>query len=104
MMINNGAIISLTEKISMIVKETTEDFILETIEPYCSEVAEIKISKEELKRIILKNYGKPKPNTDVLDKIKAIITKWQIDTWTDNLSHECMCEIADIVAESEDKE
>ena len=74
-MINNGAIISLTEQISMIAKETTEDFIIETIEPYCSGVAEIKISKEELKRIILKNYSKPKTVivNDVLDKISAEI-------------------------------
>lgn len=41
---------------------------------------------------------------EILEKIKAVVTKWQTDTWTDNLSHECMCEIADIVAESEDKE
>lgn len=37
----------------------------------------------------------------VLDKIRAVAIKWQTDTWTDNLSHECMCEIADILAESE---
>ena len=41
---------------------------------------------------------------NMLDKIRAIAIKWQTDTWTDNLSHECMCEIADIVAEREDKE
>lgn len=34
-------------------------------------------------------------------KIQAIVVEWQADTWTDNLSYECMCKIADIVAESE---
>lgn len=69
MMINNGVqIVSLTEKISLMVKETVEDFIIETIEPYCSELAEIKISKEELKNVILKNYDTPK--ADVLNEIR----------------------------------
>ena len=43
----------------------------------------------------------PQPKTDVLNKIRAVAIKWETDTWTDNLSYECMCEIADILAESE---
>ena len=51
----------------------------------------------------------PKPKTDVLDKIRAVVIRWQTDTWTDNLSHECMRKIADILPvkirnESEEKE
>ena len=51
----------------------------------------------------------PKPKTDVLDKIRAVVIRWQTDTWTDNLSYECMCKIADILPvkirnESEEQE
>ena len=43
------------------------------------------------------------PKTDVLDKIRAIVIKWQNDTWwTDNVSYECMQKIADLIAESEE--
>jgi hypothetical protein len=38
----------------------------------------------------------------MFEKIKAVVIKWQADTWTDNLSYECMQKIADIVAESEE--
>lgn len=37
-----------------------------------------------------------------LNKIKTVVDKWKSDTWTDNLSYECMSEIADILAESEE--
>lgn len=42
----------------------------------------------------------------VLDKIRAIVDEWQLDTWTDNLSYECMVKIAELVEsqENEDKE
>ena len=40
----------------------------------------------------------------VLDKIREIVDEWKADTWTDNLSYECMLKIADLLAESEDKE
>ena len=33
----------------------------------------------------------------VLDKIKPIVAKWKMDTWTDNLSYECMAKIAELV-------
>ena len=49
-------------------------------------------------------------NTDcltcVLDKIREIVDEWQSDSWTDNLSYECMIKIAEIIdkyrGESED--
>ena len=34
---------------------------------------------------------------DVLDNIKAIVSGWKTDTWTDNASYECMVKIAEIV-------
>lgn len=41
----------------------------------------------------------------ILDKIRAIVDEWQSDTWTDNLSYECMIKITELVKpqESEDK-
>ncbi len=39
-----------------------------------------------------------------INKIKTIVTEWEADTWTDNLSYECMIKIASVLAESEDKE
>lgn len=41
---------------------------------------------------------------NAINKIKEIVDEWQSDTWTDNISHECMSKIADVLAESEDKE
>lgn len=40
----------------------------------------------------------------VLDKIREIVDEWKADTWTDNLSYDCMRKIADLVAESGDEE
>lgn len=42
---------------------------------------------------------------DAINKIREIVDEWQSDTWTDNLSYECMVKIADLVEpqESEDK-
>jgi len=41
----------------------------------------------------------------VINKIREIVDEWQSDTWTDNLSYECMVKIAELVEpqESEDK-
>ena len=33
------------------------------------------------------------------NKIKAIVDKWKTDTWTDNLSYECMQKIAYLIAD-----
>lgn len=32
-----------------------------------------------------------------LDKIEQIIADWKADTWTDNKSYECMCQIAEVI-------
>lgn len=54
--------------------ETYEDFVYDTILPYCEEVTQLKINKEELKRILLLGIQKDKElNNDVLDKIRAEI-------------------------------
>lgn len=40
----------------------------------------------------------------VLDKIRAIIDEWKSDTWTDNISYECMVKIAELVKPQESEE
>lgn len=40
--------------------ETYEDFIYETILPYCKEVTQLKLNKEELKRLLLLGIQKDK--------------------------------------------
>ena len=39
-----------------------------------------------------------------MNKIKSIVSEWKTDTWTDNVSYECMIKIADVLTESEDKQ
>ena len=70
------------------------------------------ISEAEIKAMTKEqNYmrGYKDGKSDVLNKIRAVVIRWQTDTWTDNLSHECMRKIADILPvkirnESEEKE
>lgn len=40
---------------------------------------------------------------DILDKIRKIVDEWQSDSWTDNLSYECMIKIAELVEPQERK-
>lgn len=37
----------------------------------------------------------------ILDKIRAIVDDWKADTWTDNISYECMVKIAELVEPQE---
>lgn len=48
--------------------------------------------------------GKDHQLKNVINKIKEIVDEWQSDTWTDNLSYECMVKVAELVEpqESED--
>ena len=63
---------------------------------------------EEAKRVAIDVMRKYQKQERVLDKIREIVDEWQSDSWTDNLSYECMIKIAEILdkykAESEDKE
>jgi len=45
-----------------------------------------------------------KASAAVMNKIKSIVAEWKADTWTDNVSYDCMSKIADVLAESEDGE
>lgn len=44
------------------------------------------------------------PQEPAIDKIKSIVAEWKKDTWTDNLSYECMIKIAEIIDKSESEE
>ena len=69
------------EKIVMQVQENQEEFIFETIRPYCESILQMKINKEELKQILL--IGMQRQKSDVLDKIKSEIKNEQ------NMDYKC---------------
>ena len=71
-----------------------EDLSLE--EMYCDDT---EIIEEELKRCReLADVHNQIANTmRKYQKIQEIVAKWKADTWTDNLSYECMIDIAEII-------
>ena len=52
-------ITKVVEEMAVRIRETEEDFILDTIFPYCQETLQRKINKAELKQIILRG-SRPK--------------------------------------------
>jgi hypothetical protein len=52
-------------------------------------------------RDIIRALPSVTPQEPILDKIKSIVTEWKNDTWTDNLSYECMIKIAEIIDKAE---
>lgn len=48
------------EKIAMQAKENQEEFIFQTIQPYCENIIEQRISKKELNLALLQYFNKPK--------------------------------------------
>lgn len=70
----------ITEKISTQVTESHEEFIFETIRPYCENVVQMKISKRELERALLKYYGK---NDSVVDCISRADVNQVIEDYMD---------------------
>ena len=60
----------MVEEIAMQAKENQEEFIFETIRPYCENVLQMKINKEELKQILLN--GVQKTNT-IAERYKPIV-------------------------------
>lgn len=41
---------------------------------------------------------------NTINKIKSIVAEWKTDTWTDNVSYECMIKIAEIIDKAESEE
>lgn len=54
-------ITKIVEEIAMKAKENQEEFIFESIYPYCEDVLQIKVNKEELKQILLNGMQKQQP-------------------------------------------
>ncbi len=52
----------LVNEIIMQVEENEEDFIFETIRPYCENILQIKVNKEKLKQILLNSMKKTPSN------------------------------------------
>ena len=53
----------VVETIVMQAKENQEEFIFETIQPYCENILQMKINKEELKQILLNSIQRQQPKT-----------------------------------------
>jgi len=58
--IKENPVITTVYEVVHKIHEDEENFILETIIPYCEEVSEMKISKSELKDILVRYYRKGK--------------------------------------------
>lgn len=58
----------VVEKITMQVEENQEEFIFETIYPYCENILQMKINKEELKQILLNSKRKQQPCEDCISR------------------------------------
>lgn len=70
-------ITKVVEEMSVHIRETQEDFILDTIFPYCQETLQRKINKAELKQIILRG-SRPKGKwIRVIDKAGHWV--WECD-------------------------
>ena len=41
---------------------------------------------------------------NVINKIREIVDEWKSDTWTDNLSYECMVKIAKLIESQKSEE
>lgn len=60
-------------------------------------------SKDEFLRVtnpfdyLRKRINSLSPVKNTINKIREIVNKWKSDTWTDNLSYECMIKIAELV-------
>lgn len=62
-------ITKMVEKITMQVKESQEEFIFETINPYCEDILQMRINKEELKQIILNGSRKQQSSLNGIEWI-----------------------------------
>lgn len=60
------------EEIVMQAKENQEEFIFETIRPYCENVLQMKINKEELKQILLNSVQKQQSCEACISRAEAI--------------------------------
>lgn len=73
-------ITKITEEIIMQAKETQAEFIIETIQPYCENILQTIIDKEELKQILLN--GMQKQQTYEKQIIKDWLSTFNTDSAT----------------------
>jgi len=74
----------VVEEITMQAIENQEGFIFETINPYCENVLRMKISKEELKQILLNGIQKQQPCDDCISR-KALINELKLGYFNKDL-------------------
>jgi predicted RNA-binding Zn-ribbon protein involved in translation (DUF1610 family) len=74
----------VVEDITMQAQENQEEFIFETINPYCENVLRMKISKEELKQILLNGIQKQQPCDDCISR-KALINELKLGYFNKDL-------------------
>lgn len=65
-------ITKMVEEIAMQAKENQEEFIIETIRPYCENILQMKINKEELKQILLKGMQKQQPCENFISREETL--------------------------------
>lgn len=83
-MIMEFDISKMVEEIVLQAKENQEEFIFETIYPYCENILQIKINKEELKQILLNGTQKQQPSEDCISRAKALEMLGDVpENWTD---------------------
>lgn len=64
MRIPNIDVTSICEEVVIQLKEDYENFVFETISPYCEDVIQMKVNKAELKRILLLGIQKDRELRD----------------------------------------
>ena len=77
-------ITKMVEEIAMQAKENQEEFVFETIQPYCENILQMKINKEELKQILLNGIKKQQTSEDcisreALDDAISELTYWHFE-------------------------
>lgn len=78
-------ITKIVEEIAMQATENQEEFIFKTIRPYCENILQMKINKEELKQILLNGIRKQQPNEDCISR-KSVV-EWLERCTDDSIEH-----------------
>ena len=84
----------MVEEIVIQAKENQEEFIFETIFPYCENILQMKIDKEELKQILLNGMQKQQSCE------KQIVKDW-LSTFNTDSATECFTAVQRLKAEVE---
>lgn len=82
-------ITKITEEIIMQAKETQAEFIIETIQPYCENILQTIIDKEELKQILLNGIQKQQTYK------KQIIKDW-LSTFNTDSATACFTAVQEL--------